>query len=56
MMFYKPLRGYNKPFIWVIDDNYSALHIENGKPVHEEVKNEKYERMFKDSSHVLVLQ
>jgi glycosyltransferase involved in cell wall biosynthesis len=44
----------NKPFIWVIDDNYSALHIENGKPVHEEVKNEKYERMFKDSSHVLV--
>lgn len=50
----RAVRRRHKPFIWVTDDNYSALRVVDGKPVHEEKGNPRYERMFRKSSHTLV--
>lgn len=50
----KTAKKMNKPFIWFIDDNYSALKFENNQVLHKQFTNELYERMYKDSSAVIV--
>jgi len=50
----RKVQAASKPFVWLIDDNYCGLHIENGKVVHEEAPNPQYERMYIESSHVVV--
>ncbi len=44
----------NIPFIWYIDDNYSALKIHNDEVVHTQYSNSLYERMYAQSSAVVV--
>ena len=50
----KTVKKLNKPFFWMIDDNYSGLQVENGHVVHEEKANPEYERMYRESSAVFV--
>jgi glycosyltransferase involved in cell wall biosynthesis len=50
----KKAKRQGKPFIWLIDDNYSALKFENNKRIDVEYKNVLYERMYKESNAVLV--
>ncbi|WP_313560210.1 glycosyltransferase family 4 protein [Ruminiclostridium cellobioparum] len=42
------------PFIWFIDDNYSAITFQDNKVIHQESDNYMYERMYRDSSAVIV--
>lgn len=50
----KTARGAGKPFIWYIDDNYFAIRFEGGDVRHQAVENRWFERMFHDSSAVVV--
>lgn len=50
----KNTKKCGRQFVWLIDDNYSGLHVENGTVVHEEKVNPMYERMYIESSHVVV--
>ena len=43
-----------KPFVWYIDDNYSAITFVDGRPTHLAHQNNDYERMYLDSDAVFV--
>lgn len=47
-------KSHRIPFIWFIDDNYSAITFHNNQVIHKKIDNHIYERMYRDSTAVIV--